>query len=54
MKNPHSVQTDDIAKLRELGWVDSEIMDALAHGAFQVAADKIFEVFKIEKDALPG
>lgn len=40
----------DVEALRGLGWSDNEIFDAVNHGARNVAADIIFNTFKIEND----
>ena len=45
-----NVSQGDVDSLRNLGWTDSEILEASYHGATQVAADKIFNAFKIERD----
>jgi uncharacterized peroxidase-related enzyme len=50
VKDPASVNADDVAGLRNLGWTDKDILEASYHGASQVGADKIFNAFKIELD----
>lgn len=47
---PKSVEKADLDQLRALGWNDGEIMDAVYHGARNVAADIVFNTFKIEND----
>jgi len=46
----NSVNKSDIDVLHESGCSDQEIFDALHHGARQVAADILFNAFKIEND----
>lgn len=50
VKASNSVEQSDIDKLKDLGWSDSDIMDATYHGTSQVSADKIFNAFKIEAE----
>jgi len=49
-RTPKLVGKADLDKLRALGWNDGEIMDAVHHGARNVAADIVFNTFKIEND----
>lgn len=46
----HVVQAADLDHVRALGWTDGDIVDAVAHGARNVAADILFNTFKIERD----
>ena len=50
-ESPKLVGKADLEQLRALGWNDGEIMDAVYHGARNVAADIVFNAFKIENDA---
>ena len=50
VKDSSSIMKEDVDQLKKLGWNDSEILDATYHGATQIAADKIFNAFKIESD----
>ncbi|HEY6095139.1 MAG TPA: hypothetical protein VIU93_09340 [Gallionellaceae bacterium] len=47
---PKQVQKSDLDQLRALGWSDGDILDAVSHGARNVAADIVFNAFKIEND----
>lgn len=47
---PHAVRAEDLDALRRLGWSDRDLLDAVAHGARNVAADILFSTFKIERD----
>jgi len=49
-KTPKSVDKSDLEQLRALGWSDGDIMDAVYHGARNVAVDIVFNAFKIEND----
>jgi uncharacterized peroxidase-related enzyme len=49
-KAPKTVTTADLDALRGLGWSDGEIFDAVNHGARNIAADILFNTFKIEND----
>jgi alkylhydroperoxidase family enzyme len=40
----------EIDKLKKLGWSESDVLDAVAHGARNVAVDIIFNTFQIEND----
>lgn len=50
VRTPHDVNAKDIQKLRDLGYEDSDILDATNHGARMSAIDIIFDAFKIEQD----
>jgi alkylhydroperoxidase family enzyme len=46
----HSVNADDLDSLREMGWSDSDILDAVSHATRMLATDIIFNTFKIENN----
>jgi uncharacterized peroxidase-related enzyme len=48
--NAKSIGPADLDALRELGWTDRDIMDALYHGARNAAVDIMFDAFKVEND----
>ncbi|MCX6307070.1 MAG: hypothetical protein NT040_19060 [Bacteroidetes bacterium] len=50
VKNSNSIEQPDVDKLRNLGWNDTEILEATYHAATSVGVDKIFNAFKIESD----
>jgi uncharacterized peroxidase-related enzyme len=50
VSTPNAVGADDLQKLRSLGWSDGDMLDAVTHGARNMAADVIFNTFKIEND----
>ncbi len=45
-----SINADDIAALRQLGWNDRDMLDAASHAARAVASDLIYNTFKLESD----
>jgi len=50
VKDSKSTTADDMEKLRQLGWTDRDILDAVNHGTTQVSSDMIFNAFKIDAD----
>jgi uncharacterized peroxidase-related enzyme len=49
-QTPKTVEKSDLDQLRALGWSDGDIMDAVYHGARNVAVDIVFNAFKIDND----
>jgi alkylhydroperoxidase family enzyme len=47
MKTPEDVQQEDVDKLREIGWTDTDIFDAVNHGAQMNTGGLLFNVFKM-------
>ena len=47
----NSITAANLDELRGMGWSDGDILDAVNHGARQLAADVVFNTFKIERDA---
>lgn len=52
VKSPGSVTAEDIDRLRELGWQDSDIIDALAHGAGMIDHAVMAQVFQMDQKCL--
>lgn len=50
VRTPHAIEAQDVQALRDIGYNDSDILDATNHGARMSAIDIIFDAFKIEKD----
>lgn len=48
--DPHSTNAEDIANLKNIGWTEQDIFDAVAHGARIVGTNIIFDTFKIDID----
>ncbi|MDD5052994.1 MAG: hypothetical protein PHO27_09725 [Sulfuricurvum sp.] len=46
----HSVNADDLDSLREMGWSDSDILEAVNHATRMLATDIIFNTLKIENN----
>lgn len=49
-RTPKAVTSADLDALRALGWTDRDLFDAVNHGARNIAADILFNTFKIEND----
>jgi uncharacterized peroxidase-related enzyme len=49
-RNSGSVTTADLQAARDAGWSDSDILDAVNHGARMVAGDIVINGFKVERD----
>ena len=49
-KDPHSVTADDIKALKDIGWSEADIFDALAHGSRATATNILFDAFKVQLD----
>ncbi len=47
LEAPEDVQQADVDKVREHGWTDTDIFDAVNHGAFMVTGGILFNVFKM-------
>jgi len=50
VKNSKAIVQADVDKLRNLGWTDTDIMEATFHGTSAVGVDRIFNAFKVESD----
>jgi uncharacterized peroxidase-related enzyme len=50
IRNAHGVNVNDLDTLREMGWSDSDILDAVNHATRMLATDIIFNTFKIENN----
>jgi alkylhydroperoxidase family enzyme len=46
--NARAVNANDLDTLREMGWSDSDLLDAVNHATRMLATDIIFNTFKIE------
>ncbi len=49
-RDSNSLSASDLQVARDAGWSDSDILDAVNHGARMVAADIIINGFKVERD----
>lgn len=50
VKDATGTSAEDVGALRALGWSDSDILDALNHGARMVAGDILINAFHVELD----
>jgi len=50
-RTPQEIGAADIDALKALGWAESDMLDAVVHAARNMAADVVFNTFKIERDA---
>ena len=48
IKTPDFVEQKDVDALREMGWTDRDIFDAVAHGANMIAPSILMKAFKID------
>ena len=49
IKAPDTVEQADIDKLRDLGWTDGDMLDALAHGTNMIGASIMMKAFKMDQ-----
>ncbi len=54
VKNPGSVTKDDIQQLKDLGWDDRDMVDALAQGVSMIDHSIMMEVFQMDPNCLVG
>ena len=52
VKAPGSVQADEIIRLKEMGWEDRDLVDALAHGVNMIDHSIMMEVFQMDQDCM--
>lgn len=50
IRNAHGVTANDLDMLREMGWSDSDMLDAANHATRMLATDIIFNTFKVENN----
>jgi alkylhydroperoxidase family enzyme len=49
IKTPDAVEKQDVDQLHDLGWSDSDIMDALAHGTNMIGSSILMKTFKMDQ-----
>lgn len=49
IKSPETVGQEDMDRLHELGWSDSDIMDALSHGTNMIGSSILMKTFKMDQ-----
>ena len=52
VKAPGSVGGDEINRLKEMGWNDRDLVDALAHGVNMIDHSIMMEVFQMDQDCM--
>ena len=52
MKKPTSITADDINRLKELGWEERDMVDALAQGVGMIDHAIMMQVFQIDRNCL--
>lgn len=52
IKDPKSVKADDIQNLRDLGWDDTDMVDALSQGVSMLDHSIMMEVFQMGQDCI--
>ncbi|MEJ2023558.1 MAG: hypothetical protein P8Y00_00790 [Deltaproteobacteria bacterium] len=54
VKAPSSVKADEINRLKEMGWEDRDLVDALAYGVNMIDHSIMMEVFQMNQDCMVG
>lgn len=54
MKNPTSITAADIARLKDLGWEERDMVDALAQGVGMIDHAIMMQVFQIDQNCMIG
>lgn len=49
VKTPVAVEKEDVDRLHDLGWADSDILDALAHGTNMIGSSILMKTFKMDQ-----
>ncbi|MBC8245975.1 MAG: hypothetical protein H8E81_00175, partial [Deltaproteobacteria bacterium] len=49
IKTPDTVAQEDMDRLHEMGWLDSDILDALAHGTNMIGFSILMKTFKLDR-----
>lgn len=52
MKEPASITASDIAKLKDLGWAERDMVDALAQGVSMIDHSIMMQVFQIDQSCM--
>jgi hypothetical protein len=54
VKAPGTVTAEDINRLRELGWEDGDMMDALSQGVSMIDHSIMMQVFQMDQSCMAG
>ncbi len=49
IKTPDAVEKRDVDRLREMGWSDGDVLDAVAHGTNMVGSSILMKTFKMDQ-----
>ena len=49
IKTPDAIANEDMAQLHDLGWQDSEILEALSHGTNMISSSILMKTFKMDQ-----
>lgn len=52
MKTPGSINADDITKLKDLGWTEQDMVEALAQGVSMIDHAIMMQVFQVDQNCL--
>jgi hypothetical protein len=52
IKEPGSITADDIQALKNLGWEDADMVDALAHGASMIDHSIMMQAFQMDQNCM--
>lgn len=52
VKDPSSVSAGEILRLKDMGWEDRDLMDALAHGANMIDHSIMMAVFRMNQECI--
>jgi alkylhydroperoxidase family enzyme len=52
VKDPGSVKAEEINRLKEMGWKDRDLVDALAHGVSMIDHSIMMQVFQIDQECV--
>jgi hypothetical protein len=49
VKSPDDIEKQDVDQLHDMGWTDSDILDALAHGTNMIGSSILMKTFKMDQ-----
>ena len=49
VKSPDDIAAQDVERLHDHGWTDSDILDALAHGTNMIGSSILMKTFKMDQ-----
>lgn len=54
VKSPAAVGADEVNRLKEMGWTDADLVDALAHGVNMIDHSIMMQVFQMDQNCMAG